>query len=365
MCAYALNIALVTGDQYAVRPNDGGGCNGWRDSGHDPAAVRCAPCPARWIPAPALLEAPILRTLLRLAWPNVLVMLAQASTGLIETWWVSRLGTDALAGMALVFPGFMMMQMLSAGAMGGGISSAIARALGGGRRDDANALVLHAIIINISIGLAFSALVLAFGPLLYRALGGDGGSLKASLQYSNVVFAGTVLVWLMNGLASIVRGGGNMFVPATITCAGVVLLVPLSPCLIFGIGPIPALGMTGAGLAVISTTGLSAAILGWYVLSGRSVAQFRWSRLRWSLFADILRVGTVASVTTSQTIVTVALTTALVGAAAGPGAIAGYGTGGRLEFLLVPLVFGLGAPLVALVGTNIGAGRTARGCGSR
>jgi Na+-driven multidrug efflux pump len=118
--------------------------------------------------------------------------------------------------------------------------------------------------------------------------------------------------------------------------------------------------MTGAGLAVISTTGLSAAILGWYVLSGRSVAQFRWARLQWPLFADILRVGAVASVTTSQTIFTVALTTALVGAAAGPGAIAGYGTGGRLEFLLVPLVFGLGAPLVALVGTNIGAGQTAR-----
>src|SRR5215475_868164 len=95
-----------------------------------------------------LLEGPIAATLLRLAWPNVVVMLAQASTGLIETWWVSRLGTDALTGMALVFPGFMMMQMLSAGAMGGGISSAIARALGGGRREDANALVLHALIIN-------------------------------------------------------------------------------------------------------------------------------------------------------------------------------------------------------------------------
>lgn len=60
-------------------------------------------------------------------------MLAQASVGLIETWWVGHLGTDALAGMALVFPGFMMMQMLSGGAMGGGIASAIARALGAGR----------------------------------------------------------------------------------------------------------------------------------------------------------------------------------------------------------------------------------------
>src|SRR4249919_4339218 len=96
----------------------------------------------------ALLEGRIVPTLLRLAWPNVLVMLAQASTGLIETWFVSRLGNDALAGMALVFPGFMMMQMLSAGAVGGGISSAIARALGSGRRSDADALVWHAIIIN-------------------------------------------------------------------------------------------------------------------------------------------------------------------------------------------------------------------------
>ena len=74
-----------------------------------------------------LLQGAIVPTLLSMAWPNILVMLAQASTGLIETWFVSRLGVDALAGMALVFPGFMMMQMLLAGAMGGGISSACRR----------------------------------------------------------------------------------------------------------------------------------------------------------------------------------------------------------------------------------------------
>src|ERR687889_636996 len=114
-----------------------------------------------------LLQGSIIPTLLRLAWPNILVMVAQASTGLIETWWVSHLGTDALAGMALVFPGFMLMSMLSAGAIGGGISSAIARALGGGRREDADALVLHALLINGALGLAFSALVLGFGRGLY------------------------------------------------------------------------------------------------------------------------------------------------------------------------------------------------------
>ena len=100
----------------------------------------------------ALLQGPIVPTLLRMAWPNVLIMFAQAATGLIETFWVGRLGTDALAGMALVFPGVMLMQMFSAGAMGGGISSAIARALGAGKREQADALVLHALVINLAIG---------------------------------------------------------------------------------------------------------------------------------------------------------------------------------------------------------------------
>src|SRR3990167_10812563 len=77
-----------------------------------------------------LLEAPIAPTLLRLAAPNVLGMLAQARVGLISTFFVGKLVTDALAGMALVFPVVMLIQMTSAGAMGGGIASAIARALG-------------------------------------------------------------------------------------------------------------------------------------------------------------------------------------------------------------------------------------------
>jgi putative MATE family efflux protein len=307
-----------------------------------------------------LLEGPIAGTLLRLAWPNVAVMLAQASTGLIETWFVSRLGLDALAGMALVFPMLMMMQMLSAGAMGGGISSAIARALGGGRRDDADALVWHALLVNLALGTAFAVPVLVFGPSLYRALGGDGGALAAALLYSNIVFAGVPLIWLMNGLASAIRGTGNMLVPSLSVCAGVVLLVPLSPALIYGIGPFPALGIAGAGVAVIVTSVLTGAVLAWYLATGASIVRLRLARLRWRLFADILRVGGVASLSTMQTSITVVLTTGLVGLAAGAEAIAGYGTGNRLEYLLVPVVFGLGAPLVALVGTNIGAGQRER-----
>src|SRR5262245_52811563 len=199
----------------------------------------------------ALLQGRIVPTLLLMAWPNVLVMFAQAASGLIETWFVAKLGTDALAGMALVFPGVMLMQMISAGAMGGGISSAIARALGAGRRDEADALVLHALVISVALGVFFSLIMLTFGRPIYRALGGEGGALEAALTYSNVVFAGNVLLWLMNGLASVIRGTGNMRVPALVISGGVVVLVPLSPLLIFGIGPFPALGIAGGGVALL------------------------------------------------------------------------------------------------------------------
>lgn len=307
-----------------------------------------------------LLEGRIVPTLLRMAWPNILVMVAQAATGLIETWFVSRLGTDALAGMALVFPGFMMMQMLSAGAVGGGISSAVARALGAGRRKDADAIVMHAIFVNVGLGLLFSVLFIAFGSQLYTAMGGEGASLRAALDYSNVAFAGAVLVWFMNALASVLRGTGNMLVPSLAVCGGVVLLVPLSPLLIFGMGPIPGMGIAGGAVAVLLTTALTAAALAWYLWSGRAVVHPVLPRLRRALFMDILHVGAIGSINTLQTSLVFALATALVGMSGGPHAVAGYGTGARLEYLLIPLVFGLGAPMVALVGTNIGAGQRAR-----
>lgn len=317
-----------------------------------PAAVPAAATSDR---TRRLLQDPVLPLLLRMAWPNVLIMVAQASTGLIETWWVSHLGTDALAGMALVFPPLMLTQMISAGAMGGGISSAIARALGAGRRDLADALVLHAVLINLALGLLVSGVFLVWGRPIFTALGGEGPALEAALAYSNVVFAGNMLLWQLNGLASVIRGTGNMLVPALVICGGVVLLVPLSPVLIFGLGPIPAMGIAGGGAALVLFYAGGCAVLAWYVLSGRNLARFRWLRPSWPLFAGILRVGAVGAVTSVQTNVTIALATAMVAAFAGVDAIAGFGTAVRLEYLLIPLVFGLGAPLVALVGTNIGA----------
>src|ERR1700682_389480 len=152
-----------------------------------------------------LLEAPIAATLIRLAAPNMLVMVVQSAVGLIETYFVGKLGTDALAGVALVFPVLMLMQMMSAGAMGGGISSAIARALGAGRRENADALVPHALAIAVGFGLVFTLALLFGGPWLYRTLSGREASLAAALTYSNVVFSAAILVWIFNSLANVIR----------------------------------------------------------------------------------------------------------------------------------------------------------------
>jgi putative MATE family efflux protein len=305
----------------------------------------------------ALLEAPIAPTLLRLAAPNMLVMLVQAAIGLVETYFVGKLGIDALAGVALVFPVVMLMQMMSAGAMGGGISSAIARALGAGRRDDADALALHALVIALGFGIVFMLAVIGGGRGLYAAMGGSGGSLQAALTYSNWVFAGAVLVWLFNSLASVIRGTGNMALPATVICVGALIVIPVSPLLIFGWGPFPRLGIAGGALALLAYYALGSLALATYLWSGRSLVHpsLRSVTFRWALFRDILRVGAMGALVTISTNLTIMIGTALVGDF-GPAALAGYGTGARLEYLLVPLVFGLGAPLVAMVGTAIGAG---------
>ena len=308
-----------------------------------------------------LLEAPIVPTLLRLGAPNVLIMLAQAAVGLIETYFVGKLGTDALAGMALVFPVVMLMQMMSAGAIGGGIASSIARALGAGRRADGDALVLHALLIALAFGLLFMFAVLGGGRWLYGRMGGTGGALEAAMTYSNLVFAGAAMVWIYNSLSAVIRGTGNMVVPAIITCAGVVVLIPLSPLLIFGWGPVPAMGVAGGAIALLANYLLGSIALAVYLWSSKSLLRpsFANLRFRWSLFHDILRIGLVGAVATIATNLTIGITTALVGGF-GTAAIAGYGTASRLEYLLVPLVFGLGGPLVAIVGTCLGAGQRER-----
>src|SRR5579863_1223442 len=131
-----------------------------------------------------LLTAPIGPSLLRLAGPTTGLMVVQIFVAIADTFFIGRLGTDALAGLALVFPFTVLMQNMAAGGMGGGVAAAMARALGAGRLDDASALVLHTLVLGVSLALVFTALAWTVAPSLYVLLGGSGAALERALTFN-------------------------------------------------------------------------------------------------------------------------------------------------------------------------------------
>ncbi|WP_341911830.1 MATE family efflux transporter [Ferrovibrio terrae] len=308
-----------------------------------------------------LLTAPILPTLLKLSAPTTVAMLATALAAIAETAYVGLLGVESLAAMALAFPMVMLMQMMSAGAMGGGVSSAIARALGANDLQRANTLALHAIIIAVVAAACFTAFFWLLGPAIYHLLGGRGAALELAVLYSNTVFSGAIAVWLFNTLSSVLRGTGNMNVPSVLGLAAAVAQIAIGGVLGLGLGPIPGFGIVGVALGQVFAFGLGTLVLFVYLRSHR--ARLRLSTVGFvaqkPLFLDILRVGALACVSSLQTVLTVLIFTGLV-ARFGTVALAGYGIGARLEFLLIPIAFSVGVASVPMVGMAIGAGQVAR-----
>ncbi len=308
-----------------------------------------------------LLAGAILPTLLRLAFPTSIAMVATALVAIAETAYVGLLGKLPLAGLALVFPMVMLQQTMSAGAMGGGISSAISRALGAGDVDRAATLAQHAFLIGAAAGLTFFALFQLFGPAIYRLLGGRDGVLAEALTYSNVVFFGAPGIWLANTFASILRGTGNMVVPSKVllTVAGAQIVI--GGIFGLGLGPIPRLGMAGVALGQVIAFSAGAFYLYWHLASGRARVTLRLSNMSvsWDMLRDILKVGAIACISPLQTILSILIITRLV-SALGTDALAGYGIGARLEFLLIPITFAIGVASVPMVGMAVGAGDIAR-----
>lgn len=322
------------------------------------SAIAVTPAQAAGNP---LLSAPIFSTLLRLSLPNMAAMLATTLVAVAETVYVGRLGTESLAGMALVFPMVMLQQMMSSGAMGGGVSSAVARALGGGDLPRAQLLVFHAATIGVIAGIGFMILFLLLGPEIYALLGGHAGALHEALAYSNVIFLGAAGIWLTNTFASVIRGTGNMKVPSAtlFIVAGAQVLIGGGFGL--GIGPLPRLGMAGVAIGQAISFSAGALFLFWFLQSGkcRVSLKLRGNTLRRDMFGDILKVGALACISPLQTVLTILILTRLV-AYFGTEALAGYGIGTRLEFLLIPITFAIGVACVPLVGMAIGAGNVAR-----
>jgi putative MATE family efflux protein len=309
----------------------------------------------------ALLDGPILRTLLWLAWPNVIALSAGTCVVIAETSYIGRLGVESLAAMALVFPFVILTMTMSGGAMGGGVASAVARALGAGDVERASTLAAHALLIGICFGLTFMLGMLMFGPALLKLLGGRGNVLANAVGYAQIFFGGAVLPWLMNTMAGVLRGTGNMKLPSLMILSSAICQIILGGTLGLGLGPIPQFGMRGVAAGSLIAYSISITVMAWYLFSGRArvVPKIRGLGIRRAMFFDILKVGAVSCFSPLQGVLTISIFTHML-AGFGTEILAGYGIGARLEFMLTSVAFATGIASVPMIGMAIGAGRIAR-----
>jgi Na+-driven multidrug efflux pump len=294
----------------------------------------------------------ILRRILALAAPTSLVAALQVISQLAETWLAARQGTAALAGWAVVLPFALLLQQMSAGAMGGGVVSAIARALGAGRRDEASALVLHALLIALAAGSLFGLALAGFPRAVLGFVGGAEAAEAAALYCAILFGLGAIPAWIANTLASVLRGGGRHALAAR----ALALAWLVYPGLAWALMEPARMGLPGAGLAfaiVMMAAALAMSAIVWR--GGAGFAPRLKLRPSGALFRRILAVGLVASALASVANLTTILVTAQV-AAYGTAAVAAYGISARLEFLMIPIVFGVGSALTALVGRAVGEG---------
>ena len=304
-----------------------------------------------------LLEAPLLPLILKLAAPNVSGFLAQSTVILVEVWMIGQLGTEPLAAIALVFPLLILLLTVSGGAVGGAISSSVARYLGAGDADSAGRLMWQAIILCSAAYAGFLLIYALFGSAFLGWMGGAGNILTLALAYADVLMWGGLTLWLTSGLGAIFRGMGLMGFSAGVMVAGYAVQVLVSGALILGWFGVTPMGIAGAAYSTVLVSSLMA--LAYLLrLTGPSLP----SRLTWEyrgyrqeLMEDILRVARPAALSPVMTVATVIGLTALV-ARVGDVALAGYGVGARIEFLITPIVLSIGASLTALVGTCVGAG---------
>lgn len=308
-----------------------------------------------------LLVNPILPTLLSIAWPTMVQMLMYSAVLLLETWFIGKLGVVALAGASLVSPANFLMQAMAAGGFGGAVTATIAKAAGNGDKAKVQSLAMHAILIGLACGFVFIVLMVFCGPWFYRLLGGSGAALDAAVEYSNALFLASPLVWLVVIFAAVLRGLGIVKLQAVITVVSSVILLPLSPALIFGVGPIPALGIQGAAIAVICYYALVATLYFVYFASSRSALKLQWRRIRLTRedFTAIFRLGGISSLLAIQSHITALIITGFAGSF-GTVVLAGFGAAIRLQQVVEPIIFSLGTATVVMVATCVGAGAVER-----
>ena len=307
------------------------------------------------------LSVPIVPTILRIAIPNILAMSFMLIAAVMEAWFISFLGTVSLAGLALVFPMFMLIIMLSAGAFGGAITGSIAQRLGSNNLGEAESLAVNSLILSIILSIILAAIFLSAGRYIYSFLGGSGAVLEQTIAYSNYLFAGSTAIWIANTLAGITRATGNMWTAAKHLIAGYFAQVLISAILIFGIGPFPKMGISGAAIGLISGYIFASCRLSFYLIAHCQELKLRFfeTKIKLPSILVIFKIGIISSLNPVCSVASVVAMTSFM-TNFGVEVLAGFGIGARLEFLMIPMIFGFGTASTTLVGVNFGANQIER-----
>src|SRR5262245_34962663 len=280
-------------------------------------------------------------------------MLVSAASNVLYTYYVSRLGAQALAAVSLVFPVALVAVTAMGGGIGSGVSSAIARALGAERRAEAGRLAEQGLSLAIALGIAFGGLVMLGARPYFHALGGRGAVLDGATIFARVLFGGATITFVGGMFDSILRGEGNVRVPAVWSTVSIGLQIVLTPVFMFVAG----WGLVGAAAATLAAQLLASLARARYVFGGRAVLRMRprLHALRREPVSEILRVGVPASLSTMLSQVGIMVLTGVLGHL-GQAHLAAYGLGTRLDFLLLSFAYGFGMAVLTLVGLAIGAG---------
>lgn len=307
-----------------------------------------------------LTEGSILKSLINLAIPIILANILQTAYQLIDTFWLGRLGANAVAAVSLSFPILFLVLSIGSGlTLAGTVIVAQYKGADNQREVDYSSSQTVCIIFFISVGLALVGYYLA--PPLMALVGAGPEILQDSVDYFQVSSFGFIFLFMFFVFQSLMRGIGNVWLPMFIVLGTVFLNLVLDPLFIFGFGPIPGTGVKGAAVASVITQGISAVVGLWILFRGKHGIKVRWKDMNFNLAwtKRMVNLGIPAGLDQSTRAAGMTLMVMLV-TAFGSQIVASYGVGTRILSLVVVPALGLAIATTTLVGQNIGAGKIKR-----
>ena len=298
---------------------------------------------------------PVGRLILNMAWPAMLSMMILALYNIVDSFFVARIGEEALAAITYIFPVQMVMMSCAIGT-GVGINSLISRRLGARKFEEANLAASHGYRLSFFNWAGFALVGIFLSRPIMEVMTDTPFILDEGTKYMTIVLIGSLFVFVQVTSEKIIQATGNMIFPMFCSILGAITNIVLDPILIFGLGPFPEMGVTGAAVSTI-TGQLFSMILGQYLLFGRkhpvkvSLRGFKWQG---SIVKDIYAVGFPAIL--MQCIGSVMqFGMNMILNSYTETAVAVMGVYGRLQSFIFMPVFGLNQGVLPILGFNYGA----------